>query len=282
MRASFIIALIVAGLPTASAVATPLVLYDVNFNSDALGQAVPFVPDANAPAIGRTHPTRASAVPDLFEPPTVVASVGTLQDVPALFSPMHADYSQLEFKMGTRIVDHDLDCLLAGGGIESCLTFDRLRDRYVVDVDILPNSLSNDFASTHGFSILLDAPSANRIDLTADGIIALNMPELINYRAIGTFELGNALSLHIEMDFVADRLSITKGDQLLASVPWTAFDLLAVRMGTSRFGTDRVNEVAVDNIRITAIPEPSTANFMGLGLAALGWRRRESLTQTRS
>lgn len=270
VRALIAVAIVAWVLPD-SAIASRLV-YDVRFTNDPIGS----VPATSAGPYPRFEPSPHALSPTL---PQVVASAGALVDRPLVYegvgysgSYLSLDLEDYYYQEGWPVPD--FDCIFAGGSNQECTEFSRHARRFDISLDLIVFDGSSPGNDKY-FTVLLDTPTVMRLDFQMDGTVSLFDGNSGNTHDLGTFELGELLHVGFDVDLEHDLLSITFDDDLrhFGDVG-SSIALLNFRLA---MGTDAVGTVAVDNLRVLAIPEPGTAALMGLGLAVLGLRRARRL-----
>ncbi len=115
-------------------------------------------------------------------------------------------------------------------------------------------------------SIFFDAPSFRAVRFLADGRISVDLPSGI-ITDIGPFIFGEKIELSVTADLNQDLFSVVMNGRSVHLGSFAgAISLNNIRLAA--FG-----RVAVDDIRVTVIPEPATGLLMGLGLALLAGAR---------
>ncbi|MHC4648599.1 MAG: right-handed parallel beta-helix repeat-containing protein [Planctomycetota bacterium] len=200
-----------------------VLLYDVDFGSPphVVGKP-PTVGDALAP---RRTPTKIN-----FGGPVVVDAVGALADQPCKFvaGQNYYRYGQLVFSMSGL------------GSIPGRF--------YILEMDILIESLLASSRGNSSFALLLDTPYVRNVIFTVDGNIRLYIPDILT-QVIGTWSPGEPLHLRIEFDVVEQWCGIC-----IDGIQAYTGPLYASRLGGFRLNIadrpERGSVVGVDNIRV--------------------------------
>jgi len=224
------------------------VIYDISFSAPAQ--------TAGQPVRTGSGPLYPSAI--RFGSPTVQASEGSLTDQQLILdmdgNPAPFYYDQIALNLS----------LSRPKGL-------------LIEFDIETHSV---VGSVGAFAMLFDSPSTRAVKLLSDGSVAIMNPNPANtyttQRRGGGFRGGGAMHLEGRIDFERDEWGAS-----LNSSPMGASGLLGVRnVSTIRFSygmlpgpilyVDKPDQsyVAIDNIRVSVVPEPSAYGAI-LGSAAL-------------
>lgn len=251
----FVLALSILGLVPGMAVpqarATTSVYYDVDFDADPPGQA----PGLDTGPFPRAGPSRLHLPAQTsFVDPTVVEGVGSLQERPLAF----AATTQVDDPyVPSSSVWFDLDPaaplyrILFDVEIGS-LSPTPFHDSFVVALDGQPGVLRN-LSFTGAGDLRLFQGALPLSERNAD---------------LGSFALGEALRIAIDVDFAASRIGVAIDGLSVFDGSLSGTTLPSLRFVLQDHDGDGSARAAIDNVRITA-PEPRLAMLLALG--ALAW-----------
>jgi len=163
----------------------------------------------------------------VFGTPTVQSSVGPFQDT-LVFNAV-STYEQIRFPIST------------GSTVPG----------YKVECDIFTHNL---LESSYGFTIFLDTPQVRPVSFSGS--------DNAFYSTYHGIDLSDDVAFHVEIiaDFQANRMTITFDDQHTLIKPLNASLVSSVRFSLAPaiggVGDAPGTYVALDNIRISTIPEP--------------------------
>lgn len=235
-----------------AAQAQPVVLYDVDFSAPT--HALGTTPTVGSGPLPRATPTDISFLGGgaADSSATVVSSFGALTDRPVV---LEGDGSQ-----------SSIVTILFG--LDDARTHDA--DSYRLEFDLIIDALPT---NADHFTLFIDAPSVNRLQFTAAGELTVFNTALVATQTIGTYQTGALLSVAIDFDQLQWIWSIAVNGQTLFSGPAGGTGATAIRINLARIdpsgSASSVRRVALDGVRITAVPEPGRLVGFVAALASL-------------
>ena len=238
-----------AGFAFLASAASAITIYDVTFADSVVGAPPPL-------GAGPFPRTTLSAVN--FGTPTVVGSVGGLSQ--ALLLNGGLNQGQLE------------QVLLDLGLLDDFASV----SRYEIGLDLFIGSLGADDVAPSRFSILVDDPTSQSILFDGNGDIFLVRPEgqVYSYILVDHFAMGSLMRVEMVVDLELDTWTTSIDGAVLAVAPFGADDVQRLRISLQNLAGALGNQVAVDNIRVSAVvPEPAAALLLASALGALPRQR---------
>jgi hypothetical protein len=231
-------------------------LYDVTFSSppNVVGQA---------PVLQTSGTQRIGPSANNFGASVVVTSFGGLIDQPLHLVPTQGNqfrYAQLKF------------------GVSASDGFTNVYPYYHIGMDLYLNN----FQGNNYFSMYLDnSGNLVRLDLNSNGTMTQGMAS--GTPQVGQFQFGAVFTLGVDIDLPSNMWTISLSGQPVYtgkfSYPTPAYPnpptyLYACRINLADDpSTPQVPDAAVDNVRITGIPEPSPGILASLALLVFVFRK---------
>jgi hypothetical protein len=134
---------------------------------------------------------------------------------------------------------------------------------YHVEMAVLLDPL----ATGDQFKVFVDATTAHNVEFTPAGQIKANVLGSGGYsNVIGSYTAGTPLFLEIDMNIDLDEWTISADGSPLFSGDFPSSQLRDVRVSMRSAGGP--DTVAIDNVRVSGVPEPATLLLLGVGIAA--------------
>ena len=237
-------ALAMLAMPVAEAEAQPTVLYDVDFGSPP--HTVGAEPVVGFGAFPRPTPTLLSVLGAAESSATVVSAFGALSDQPLV--------------------------LEGDGGESSNVTLELAlpdAESYHVELDLIVDALPT---TADDFVVFIDAPSINRLVFEPTGDLRVFNSAIGTTQTIGTFAFDTPLSLAMDFDQLTWSWSIALNGSSLFTGPAQGPGATKIRLVLARFAPSGTNpgfrRVALDDLLVTAVPEPARALLLAAAIAA--------------
>jgi PEP-CTERM motif len=180
--------------------------------------------------------------------------------------------------------------LVTSSGFVHALTNGSFEDQAVVDGDQATISFSSGWGNGGGSSLVIDPFNvAEVVQAYAGDQFAKIVPGSSIYQNVsfgpGTYEisfwaLGDGFST-LTPNAITSPLNSPVASTNFSSTSWTEFNYSISTPGNYKlwFGTTAAAGALIDNVSITAVPEPETYAMMLAGLGAIGFmaRRRKAV-----
>jgi hypothetical protein len=187
-------------------------------------------------------PPEVGSYTTIFGNPTVVHSVGPFTD--ALFFHAVTTYDQIELPLGAAAPQYD------------------------IQYDVLTHNVLN---SKYGLTVTLDTPNINSFTLHG-GLNKVDIYQSFPYTLAEpvSFLDDHVYHFDVSVDFAAGSWSLNMDGAQIFAGPFSGADLQDIRitMAPVYGGVSDAPDTyaAIDNVIITAVPEPSAGALVGLGL----------------